>query len=175
MNVTDWKKKEGGKGRKTKKTDRERGVEGSSTFNDRITQPYFPASRAVKISMCISKHLHTLHLSLTRSRPPRLCPITHQSLAIKQINWLDILISLVFDLVEYITDVYIGRVIILSFFIETELLYFHLPNAEAANRLKYMHTNMHAQTSPPNTQHPFLSRSEHPPPLSALGGQQRKG
>lgn len=87
MNVTQIEKKEeGGKGRKTKKTDRERGVRGSSTFNDRITQPYFPTSRAVKISVCISKHLHTLHLSLTRSRPPRLCPITQQSLAIKQIN-----------------------------------------------------------------------------------------
>lgn len=37
------------------------------------------------------------------------CPITRQSFSIKQINWLDILISLVFDLVEYITDVYIAE------------------------------------------------------------------
>lgn len=37
------------------------------------------------------------------------CPITRQSFSIKQINWLDILISVVFDLVEYITDVYIAE------------------------------------------------------------------
>lgn len=46
-----------------------------------------------------------LHISLYLS----VCPITRQSFSIKQINWLDILISVVFDLVEYITDVYIAE------------------------------------------------------------------
>lgn len=64
-----------------------------------------------------SPHLQILALpippahSLARSLALYLsvCPITRQSFSIKQINWLDILISVVFDLVEYITDVYIAE------------------------------------------------------------------
>ena len=72
----------------------------------------FPASSTVKIPMCaLPSHLPP---SLPPFLPPPslplpLCPITRQSFSIKQINWLDILISVVFDLVEYITDVYIAE------------------------------------------------------------------
>lgn len=65
-----------------------------------------------------SPHLQILALpNPPLARPPArplalylsVCPITRQSFSIKQINWLDILISVVFDLVEYITDVYIAE------------------------------------------------------------------
>lgn len=74
--------------------------------------------------MCKSERLPSppsLHLSIFFQQLPHLslflslslylamCPITRQSFSIKQINWLDILISVVFDLVEYITDVYIAE------------------------------------------------------------------
>lgn len=57
-----------------------------------------------------SPHLQILPLPIPLlSLYLSVCPITRQSFSIKQINWLDILISVVFDLVEYITDVYIAE------------------------------------------------------------------
>lgn len=72
----------------------------SQNTSVQISAPPFPPS--LQIQSPPPPHTHiSLYLSV--------CPITRQSFSIKQINWLDILISVVFDLVEYITDVYISE------------------------------------------------------------------
>lgn len=69
---------------------------------------------------------NTPSISFPLSLSLPLCPITHQSFSIKQINWLDILISVVFDLVEYITDVYIAEAIMLLVFLKDRSALFFL-------------------------------------------------
>lgn len=157
LKMNGERKRDEGQGREEGKITQ--GVWGSSTFYNRMPQPYFPASHTVKIPMCKSKQLQRpLHLYPPLSLP--LCPITHQSFSIKQINWLDILISVVFDLVEYITDVYIAEAIMLLVFLKDRSALF-FKGARHANRLRQIaHTD---------------SSSSREPPLLPSGIQQGKG